>query len=79
MNLWLKFLRKGIIMDKIAINHKTALKLGFDYGLVNELNISKIYGEMKTALKQPSIGYFYADDVDDFFGNELLKLLESEK
>jgi hypothetical protein len=64
-------------MNKIAINHKTALRMGFDYGIVNELNLSDIYNRMKLVIKQPSHGYFYANDVDDFYGDELIKLLNN--
>lgn len=62
-------------MDKIAINHKTALRIGFDYGIINEINLSDIYNKMKLTLMQPLLGYFYADDVDNFYGDELIKLL----
>jgi hypothetical protein len=65
-------------MKKIAINHKTALKIGFDCGLVNNLNIAKVYDKMKTTLKKPCDGYFYADDVNNFYENELIQLIESD-
>jgi len=63
-------------MDKIAINHKTALKIGYDSGLINELNIESIYNDMKDKLYQPTSGYFIANDVSVYFENQLKDLIQ---
>jgi hypothetical protein len=63
-------------MDKMAINFKTSLKMGWDVGLVNELNAQEIFDKMVKELKQPTPGYFYADDVSKFLDNQLIELVQ---
>lgn len=48
--------------DSIAINQRTALKMFWDAGFDND-TLLVMANESLKLLKQPAIGYFYADDV----------------
>lgn len=49
-------------MDKIAINKKTALKMFWDAGYITEQSLTQA-NDMLGKLKQPTNGYYYAEDV----------------
>lgn len=63
---------------KIACTHTKALHILADSGVLNEHNAQSLFNELCHDYKQPSIGYFYIDDVYNFAEDQCNLLIEFE-
>ena len=61
--------------DKIAVNERLSLGMCADAGILNELNAQAIFDDLKATIKQPALGYFYSDDVNNYISKKIESLL----
>jgi len=52
--------------DQIAVNHRRALSILIESGVINDLNANEIYARLCAEVKQPAAGYFYVTDIHNF-------------